>query len=85
MVCEGSPEPPPASRRFPPGCYLSVYLDGIRIWAPGSKEPPNMDDLQVVAMQAIELYRGPSELPTQYQTTGSACGAILLWSRTGEP
>ena len=48
-------------------------------------EPPNLDDLQVVAMQAIELYRGPSELPTQYQATGSACGAILLWSRTGEP
>lgn len=70
---------------FPTACYLSVYLDGIRIWAPGSSEPPNMDDLQVVAMQAIELYRGPSELPTQYQTTGSACGAILLWSRTGEP
>ena len=39
----------------------------------------------VASLQAIEMYRGPSELPTQYQATGSACGAILLWSRTGEP
>ena len=85
MVCEGSPEPPPASRRFPRGCYLSVYLDGIRVWAPGNKEPPNLDDFQLASLQAIEMYRGPSELPTQYQATGSACGAILLWSRTGEP
>ncbi len=85
MACEGTPDRPGANYRFPVACYLAVYSDGIRVWAPGSKEPPNMDDFPVVGLQALELYRGPSELPTQYQTTGSACGAILLWTRTGEP
>ncbi len=70
---------------FPTACYLAIYLDGTRIWAPGSLEPPNLDDFNVVSLQAIELYRGPSELPIQYQSTNSACGAALLWTRTGEP
>ena len=85
MVCGGTGEPPSPNKVFPVACYLAIYFDGIRIWAPGSQEPPNLDDFPVVSVQAIELYRGPSELPTQYQTTGAACGAILLWSRTGEP
>lgn len=70
---------------FPTACYLAIYLDGTRVWAPGSLEPPNLDDFTVVSLQAIELYRGPSELPTQYASTNSACGAALLWTRTGEP
>ena len=78
MVCHGG-------YPFELACYVSVYLDGIRLWAAGSREPPNVDGFPVVSLQAIELYRGPSELPTQYQATGSACGAVLLWSRTGEP
>ena len=70
---------------FPTACYLAIYLDGTRVWAPGSLEPPNMDDFTVVSLQAIELYRGPSELPIQYESTNSACGAALLWTRTGDP
>ncbi len=78
MICHGG-------YPFELACYVSVYLDGVRIWTAGTREPPNVDDFPVVSLQAIELYRGPSELPTQYQATGSACGAVLLWSRTGEP
>lgn len=85
MACEGTPDRPGANYRFPVACYVAVYSDGIRVWAPGSKEPPNIDDFPIVGVQAIELYRGPSELPTQYLTTGGGCGAILLWTRTGEP
>lgn len=85
MACGGTGDRPGLDYVFPLACYLAVYLDGIRIWVPGSKEPPNMDDFPVVSLQAAELYRGPSEVPTQYQTTGAACGAILLWTRTGEP
>ena len=69
---------------FPLACYLTIYLDGVRIWTWGSKEPPRIDEYTVNAFEGIELYRGPAELPVEFQSTGSACGAMLLWSRTGE-
>jgi hypothetical protein len=60
---------------------MSVYLDGVRIWAPGSPNPPDFDRMGNTHYEGIEVYRGPSELPIQYQGTGGMCGAILLWSR----
>ena len=69
---------------FPPACYLSVYLDGTRLWMSGTAEPPNIDNFGTNSLEAVEIYRGPAELPVQYQGTGSGCGAILLWTRTGE-
>lgn len=65
----------------PPACYLSVWLDGVRIWSVGSDPPPDMDAIMALDLEAVEVYRGPAELPTQYLTTGSACGAVLFWSR----
>jgi hypothetical protein len=76
MTCHG--------HALPAACYLTVYLDGARIWTWGEIEPPNVDELSVSSFEAIELYRGAAELPIEFQTTGSACGAILLWTRTGE-
>lgn len=67
-----------------PACYLSIYVDGVRIWTWGDQPPPDMEDIQAMSLEGIEVYRGPSELPAQYQTTGSACGAVLFWTRTGE-
>ncbi|MEZ4455360.1 MAG: hypothetical protein R2882_02235 [Gemmatimonadales bacterium] len=69
---------------FPAECYLTVYLDWNRIWTWGSQEPPRIDEFAVAGLEAIEVYRGPSELPVELQTTGSSCGAVLLWTRTGE-
>jgi hypothetical protein len=80
MICEGRPDVP-----FPLACYLSIYVDGVRVWAPGQAEPPNVDQVaSIVSLEAIEIYRGPSETPIMYQNTGSACGTVLLWTRTGE-
>ena len=67
---------------MPPVCYMTIYLDGVRIWAWGQSEIPDID--QVIAVnevEGIEVYNGPAELPMQFQATGSACGAVLLWSR----
>lgn len=76
----------PASPRigFSEACYLSVYLDGAQIWAWNQPDPPNIDDYLVGSLEGIEVYRGPSELPPQFQSTGTPCGALLLWTRTGE-
>ncbi len=69
---------------FSEACYLSVYLDGAQIWAWNQPDPPNVDDYLVGSLEGIEVYRGPSELPPDFQSTGTPCGAILLWTRTGE-
>ena len=66
---------------MPAAYYMIVYVDGVRIWAPGSRDPPDFDQLRNNQYQGIEIYRGSAELPVQYQGTGAACGAILLWSR----
>lgn len=66
---------------LPRACYLSVYLDGVRLWTWGAGPPPNMDEILTMDLEAVEVYRGPAELPIAYQTTGSACGAVLFWTR----
>ena len=53
---------------FPVACYLTIYLDGVRIWTTGSKEPPRIDEYTVNAFEGIELYRGPAELPVDQPT-----------------
>jgi outer membrane receptor for monomeric catechols len=65
-------------------CQPQVYLDGISF--------PVVDEFGIDAifatdMEAIEVFRGPSEVPPQYGGANSACGVILMWtkvSRGGE-
>jgi len=78
MICYTWPAP------FPTECYLAIYVDGTRVWTPGSKEPPDINQFSVSLLEGIEIYRGPGETPIQYQITGSACGVALLWTRTGD-
>lgn len=64
-------------------CYFAVFLDGVRFWVPGSKEPPDINQFTVQGLEGVEVYRGPAESPIQYQMTGSDCGVVLLWTREG--
>jgi hypothetical protein len=68
-------------------CQLPlVYLDGVRVvdneqgeWA------ALIRDLNAVLtpedLLAIEVYRGPSEVPSAYGGADSGCGVILIWTR----
>jgi len=67
---------------FEVACYFAIVVDGIKLWTPGQHEPPNVQTYSVVGLDAIEVYRGAAELPVQYQGVGSACGAVLLWTRS---
>lgn len=78
LYCSADPQ-----RGFPPACYLSLYLDGLRVWAWDAPEPPNLDDYRPASLEGIEVYRGASQLPAELNSTGNACGALLLWTRTG--
>jgi hypothetical protein len=64
------------SRRPPPPCRSTVYLDGMNIGAQPVKQLPQLDDLA-----GIEWYASVAELPAQFNATGNACGVLLLWTR----
>lgn len=69
---------------YPDACYMAVIVDGTLLWATGQPDPPNIDDYRVDRVQGIEVYRGSSELPAEFGGTNFGCGAVVIWTRTGE-
>lgn len=43
-----------------------------------------IDHIPPEMIEAIEVYRGAAEIPIEYRTTGSLCGVVLIWTRTGD-
>lgn len=71
------------SRKDPKLCYASVYLDGIRIYVstPGIS-PPNLDQFAINEIAGIEYYAGAAQTPVELNAPGSACGTLVIWTRT---
>jgi hypothetical protein len=36
------------------------------------------------SLEAVEIYRGPSQVPPEYNLMNSACGVVLLWTRSSK-
>ena len=64
-------------------CFPAIYLDGMSFWIPGTPGPPDVDAFRSDDLEAIEIYRGPGQVPPEYNSLGSSCGVILLWTRAG--
>jgi outer membrane receptor protein involved in Fe transport len=58
-------------------CKVSYYVDGS--WVPPGTF--HMDDLSPLMLEAVEVYRGPSEIPVRFRQRETACGVIALWTR----
>ena len=71
----------PIDPRIPRACYAEVYVDGIKLGF--AYEPPNLDDYPVHQIQAMEFYRSTSEIPVEFNSMGSACGVLAIWTRVG--
>jgi len=77
----------------PPPCYPDIYLDGVAVYSSGSERnlPAGAKDSEIVLfdvntidpaqVSAIEFYGGAAQMPAQYNRTGSACGALLIWTK----
>ncbi len=61
------------------GCPMTVYVDGTEM----AYIAHNIDALPFDDIAAVEVYRGPSELPIEYAHTkfNDTCGAVLVWTR----
>lgn len=59
-------------------CRMSYFVDGLRI-------PPEnafrLDELSPRDLQAVEVYRGISEVPAVFVRTGEECGVVAVWTR----
>jgi hypothetical protein len=75
-------------------CAPLVFVDGVPMTfdsglptnARGSRDsaaPYDFDLLHPQDIEAMEIYRSPSEVPSRYSAAGSSCGVILIWRRAG--
>jgi hypothetical protein len=76
----------PTSMQMPSAkrCWVSVYLDGSRIYdrvANPDLPPTNLAQLLTNQFAAVEYYPGGASVPAEYNSTGGGCGVLLLWTR----
>ena len=59
-------------------CELAVFLDGVH----SPFLSADIDALSAQDVVAIEVYRGPSQIPAQYNQLGrgEGCGVVLVWT-----
>ncbi len=64
-------------------CFVSVYIDGIRIYSTTMRgsPPPDASQIKVSELAGVEYYANSGIAPPQYKATDSACGVLLLWTR----
>lgn len=59
-------------------CGIVIYLDGRYV---GNGLSLDLDFHPIDHVEAVEVYTGASEIPTEFNATGSACGVIVIWTR----
>lgn len=62
--------------RSPPGCYPQYFLDGRESSAYFARLTPPQD------VKGVEIYRGSSETPGEFQGSNSGCGVIVIWTKS---
>ncbi|MFL5385973.1 MAG: carboxypeptidase regulatory-like domain-containing protein [Longimicrobiaceae bacterium] len=60
-------------------CLPRLFVDGVRVSYDAQSDINSVVDPDQV--EAIEVFRGPSEIPVQYNDNNSQCGVILIWTR----
>jgi outer membrane receptor for ferrienterochelin and colicin len=69
------------SFRGPPNnaCLPRLFVDGSRVTYDAQNDINSV--VNPGQVEAIEVFRGPSEIPVQYNDSNSMCGVILIWTR----
>ena len=62
------------TRRIMGPCPIQYFLDGIPFLG-------DLDEMTPDQIEGIEVYRGSSSIPPQFNTGTSMCGVIAIWSR----
>lgn len=56
-------------------CIPMYFLDGTEA------QHFTLDEVRPIEVEEIEIYRGASEIPTEFKKMGNNCGVIVVWTR----
>jgi hypothetical protein len=57
-----------------------VFVNGLEVGSGNIETAMEvLDDLTTLDVEAMEVYRGPSQLPQE--AMGNACAAVFIWTR----
>ena len=75
------------SRGDDPDCSPRIYIDNViarRGGRAASTADPPLDALVAPsAILAVEIYRGPSEVPVEFGGSDVTCGVVIIWTKRG--
>lgn len=66
------------SRRRNVECPVLLFLDGVAF---GTTQTVDIEVLPVEALEAVETYSRPAQVPPEYNRAGADCGVIAFWTR----
>jgi hypothetical protein len=58
-------------------CFPSVFIDGQPLTRPEAID----DIIHVAAIEAMEVYRGPSQTPARFAGSEDGCGVVVIWTQ----
>ena len=67
------------------GCYVDIWLDGVRVYAGGQDVLWDVNGIPPASLEAVEYYAGPAQTPARYMRANQACGTLVLWTRRSPP
>lgn len=56
-------------------CPIQYYMDGVQVFA------FNIDDVRPHDIEGLEIYKGASEIPPDFNRGTALCGVIVIWTR----
>src|SRR6185503_18124759 len=67
-------------------CHVGWFVDGHRMDIPGRSDPvtDGLGSLSMDVVEAVEVFRGLSEMPSEFAEPDLRCGAVAVWTRRGE-
>jgi Carboxypeptidase regulatory-like domain len=69
-----------SSMRTPGGCPFQIFVDGTLFSEGGDlTNVPTPGEIH-----GVEIYSGPATIPLQYKRSGTRCGVILIWTKSGQ-
>jgi hypothetical protein len=64
--------------------YVDRHLVSTGGFVSAGGEPLAIDDLVSTAdILAIEVFRSPAEIPSEFNGPNAGCGVVVLWTRRG--
>lgn len=64
-------------------CHLGWFMDGHRMDLPGQTDPvtDGLGTIPLDNLEALEVFRGLSEMPPEFAEPDLRCGAVAIWTR----